>query len=59
MGKLICNSVENRETDDCSCCGKVHHEYVEVCTNCRCLNVVTQNMPHTCRRCGKQIETET
>ena len=59
MGKLICNSTDNRETDNCTCCGKVHHEYVHACQDCHFLNVVTQNMPATCRRCGHKIDTET
>ena len=59
MSKLICNSVDNRKTDKCTACGKPHYEYVHACVSCRYLNVVRYNMPHTCGRCGKDIDTET
>jgi hypothetical protein len=58
MARLICNSIDNRETEECTCCGKVHHEYVHQCKNCNFLNVVTSNMPATCGRCGKGIDTD-
>jgi hypothetical protein len=57
MARLICNSEDNRDSIECSACGKDHSEYVMDCPHCKVRQRVNMNRPATCCRCGKGLDT--
>ena len=57
MAKLICNSIDNRESIECAACGKDHSEIVTECMHCNFRQRANLNRPATCGRCGKKLDT--